>query len=203
MDKALAIYPERFIQEIKNHSFININICLVGSIKSKDSDGILANGVTVLNWGYECIAVDITGKDIANTLIHEMSHVIDEKLERCGVLNDLDDKWMACNPKDFEYYNSYVGYEKNYKNTSYDNDYWLNDDPETVYFFDDYSKTYVKEDRARLLEHFNDFKVIDDCYKSSHIRAKLEAYFECLKNTFSSFKDFDSTYWGKLSSSNI
>jgi hypothetical protein len=135
------------------------------------------------------VALDITLWGTRETLLHEMSHVIDNKFGNDGLIDDLNEKWAECNPPGFDYYYNYFDYEGDTENTSLAEEYWVDWNPEIVYFYDDYAKTYPGEDRARVMEHFTDWDTLEDCYSSSHLQKKIGVYLDFLEAHFESCQD--------------
>ena len=197
IEEAFGIYPTGFIDELTEGCFISITIYLTGTLTTKDEELYIsqAGAVTSTTWGYQMMAIDMNESDIRSTIVHELCHVIDNKLEQSGVTSELNEAWSAYNPEGYSYYDSYIGYEEDYEYTSYDEAYFTSGDAETVYFYDDYSKTYVGEDRARLMEHFTEWEYLEDCYNSSHIQGKIGVFLTYLYDNFASIRNADSFEW--------
>jgi hypothetical protein len=132
---------------------------------------------------------DITQWGIGQNLIHEMSHVIDNKLMDMGLIDELNEQWSECNPEGFEYYDSYMGYEGDWTYTAYSDEYYEDMDAEKIYFYDDYAKTYPGEDRARIMENFYDWDWVESYYNSSHFQAKIGIYLDFLEAHFDTCRD--------------
>lgn len=197
IEAAFDIFPEGFIDELTAECFISITIYLTGTLTSKDTTTYIeqAGAVTSTTWNYQMIGVDMNEWNIKETIVHELCHVIDNKLGITDTVNELNEDWSQYNPEGFSYYDSYIGYDFDYDDTYYDDDYYMNLDEELIYFYDDYSKTFPGEDRARLMEHFTEWEYLESCYNSSHIQKKIGVFLEYLYDNFESIKNADSFQW--------
>jgi len=199
IDEALSIYPDGFIEELQQKWITSINFYLAGTLTSEDS-GIYtenAGGFTSGTAGYQMIVVNINTAS-TETILHEMSHVIDNKLSAMGVLYELEEQWAKCNPEGFDYDYNYMEYEGDIEYTGSSGEYWSSMNYDTVYFYYEYAKTYPTEDRATLIENFYSWERIPYCYNSVHIQEKLGVYLECLVENFESCKKDDSFLWNVL-----
>ena len=105
------------------------------------------------------IVIDITNKNITETLCHELMHNIEFLLEE-----NIFPDWDLYNPPDFTYNNSYnIVTPFNYTLTEND----LNN----IYFVDKYSHTYPEEDRARIFENICPCKT-SPLLNYPHLKAK-------------------------------
>lgn len=200
IDEALSMYPDGFLDELKKNWITSINIYLTGTLTAENSEFNIsyASAVTSGYAGYQMIALDISDVGLCSTLIHEMSHVIDNKLGAMGVLTSLEEQWAECNPEGFEYYNNYIEYEGDFEYTALSDEFVNNPDFDIVYFCDDYSKTYSTEDRARIMEYFYLWENIPYYYNSQHIQEKLGIYLKFLNENFTSFQKDDSCLWNEM-----
>jgi len=190
IEEGLEVFPEDMFREIVYNYCPGINLYLVGSLTSDEFGNVSeAAGITTTVENYLMFAIDIYQYEITETFVHEMIHVIDRKLEGMGVIDDVDERWEKFNPKGFEYDYSYLYYDSgryNEEYTSYGEEYLSSGDPECVYFFEDYGKTFHTEDRATIFERLimeEDF----DCLTSSHILGKVGEYITCLKENLECF----------------
>lgn len=199
IDAALSVYPDGFIEELQQKWITSINFYLAGTLTSEDSETYLetAGGVASGNAGYQMIALNIETASI-ETILHEMSHVIDNRLSDMGVLYELEEQWAACNPEGFDYYYNYMEYGGDVENTSSSGAYWSSMDYDSVYFYTEYSKTYPTEDRATLIENFYLWERIPYCYNSVHIQEKLGVYLKFLEENFESCKKDNNSLWNTL-----
>ena len=144
LEMALSKFPEAFFQALvsgtENEKLI---ISLVRTIQGDETLGSLEESQGVQFWldgsAYITLAM---GGSLEQTLYHELSHVIDNRVLGTTLAYDA---WANLNPDDFEYDYSYI-------TNRYREDYqYLND--ENAAFIDMYSMSYPKEDRARILEY--------------------------------------------------
>lgn len=199
IDEALSVYPDGFIEELQQDWITSINFYLAGTLTPEDTGIYIENagGVASGYAGYQMIAVNINTV-ATETLLHEMSHVIDNKLSAMGVLYELEEQWAECNPEEFDYFYNYMEYGGAIENTASSGEYWSSMNYDTVYFYSEYSKTYPTEDRATLIEHFYLWERIPYCYNSVHIQEKLGVYLKFLEENFESYKKDDSSLWNTL-----
>ncbi len=182
LETALSFYPEGIFKEMKKGFCPQINIFLTGDLTAIDSSENIDSAAFVQeNSGHQIMVVDIENYSIEQNMIHEISHIIDNWYENKGYLSKYDKAWKKCNPKGFRYYDSYFGYEGDFKNTTWDDNYmWDEKSSNIIWFIDDYSKTYITEDRARIVESFYSLET----YDSKHLYKKLEVYVTFLDKYF-------------------
>lgn len=177
LDEALQAYPDNFFDQLKFDHVQYLQFDLTGTITATNA-----------NWGegdYSgfgqeegdtyIIVIDLNQLEIG-TFYHEISHVMDQKLDwdsscRLDALY-LESDWEGYNPEDFEYTYLYDG--------------WWNlefEGEEEEYFIDTYSMISPTEDRARIIEYamngnawiFEDYEKLAD---------KLAYYSACIRDTF-------------------
>lgn len=140
LDRRLQNYPAGFLENLRNH-FSGIKICIVRSIRGTPESGSVDIAGGIQFWdGYDAYIVLAAGHDTEQTLYHELCHLIDTV-----VLTESTayDQWDKLNPPGFRYANTYT-------HAMSAND-WRQAGWES--FLDDYSLTYPKEDRARIMEY--------------------------------------------------
>lgn len=178
VEKALSMYPQGFIDQLKYDTYTEIEIHLLGEMAHKLDEmkpiGFIDynNGTFVM--GLDIRGANVTGQPVEEVFYHEMSHMIDHKLEFESEFTNngySDIKWREMNPKGFEYSNSNNMYSK-YKN----------------YFIDSYGATDSNEDRARILEHAS-LGWWDKIVSNKPLKAKYDYYCACIR------KGFDTTNW--------
>lgn len=190
--EVLQCYPADFFKFFTEDDYLKgINVYLVGNI-TPTSEGYLNNpmGFANISSGYQVITININyGDDIKETLAHEISHAIYERIEyeELNTQTDYFDetKWQSLNPTDFSYHDAYI--DSNGK------DITLNDNGEytskkyvdeaslaDIYFVDDYSKTFLTEDLARLMQ-YGMFCEDEPFMKSAKIKAKLNYYYSVIR----------------------
>ena len=205
IEDTLSMYPKGFFTSIENGYVRDTMIYLVSSIKPADGAETIseASGVTNDVDGLLMVFLDIGESDLAkHTLIHELTHVIDRRLEYDGSMDES--KWNSMNPEGFDYNYGYLNekgedYSESieYTYTSYYDGAWDEDFADT-YFYDTYSETWPTEDRARLMEFLlSDLEFEDNTYHSPHIQEKLKYYFEVIRNDLGTDEWPEETSWEK------
>lgn len=142
LEEHLANYPDGFMEKLASR-FDGLRICIVRGLTGSAASGSLdsADGIQFMDGYTACIALAAN----ANTeyaLYHELCHLIDTV-----VLTESSayDRWDELNPSGFAYDYDYVA------NASRDSSAYLLDS--SRYFIDNYSMSYPKEDRARIMEY--------------------------------------------------
>ena len=201
VENTLAKFPDGFFRElIKKGAHKDLRIVLCDSLLPSHTASLdsAAGYYTELETQY--ILLSLSGADIENTLSHELMHAIESAMS----LNSHSpfDDWKNYNPDGFEYKNSYVdenGFE-------YDNDTLGANTPydiasienlDNVAFFDYYSKTFEKEDRARIFEMLmrdelsSYFESKPLKQKAAYLCRQLDLFFDCVN------ADTD-VYWERI-----
>ena len=139
LDRLLEQFPRDFFKKIYGEK----RLCIVRSITGAPVSGSLAQAQGVQYWvGNDAYVVLAAGETLEYAFFHEMFHVMDNK-----VLSDTRAYyyWHNLNPAGFDYF---------WNNTSYltvDSSALLQE--ETRAFIDDYSMSFPREDRARIMEY--------------------------------------------------
>lgn len=183
---ALEAFPEGMCTEMCLDYAVGFNVYLCGAFTPKDKDNISdASAFYTFENGYYNLMMNITLENTEANVIHEMTHAIDNYFVLCGVSEQLEEDWKACNPKDFTYLESYFGYEELYEYTYLDDYESVND----IYFIDTYSCTFPGEDRSRVFEYFGSESCKEDwLLESEPLRRKAGVlldycteYLECFR----------------------
>lgn len=145
------------------------------------------------------MTADISLKDVLQTnFAHEWFHMMEDHIWDCEydmfwgedgleeqesgsdvearkeLLENWESRWTAISPEDgyFYEYNEWLGYDEERGINVYVDD----EDKENVYFIDSYSRTFPKEDRARIFENLYisglEGKELPPCFESEHLRRK-------------------------------
>lgn len=185
LEEGLKLYPKDFFQQFYTRAKDGgVKVYLVADIKSSYS---------AIAFEYEeayqqNIVIDIDNSEIKQTFCHELWHAMENiAISKDGTI--LDD-WNQLNPKGFEYTGEYEGYNEREDLNRY-NYLFGEEDIKSVYFIDNYSHTYDKEDRARIVEFFMtlDDETKNELKKSPHLLKKVNKLNEVIEETFSiSFK---------------
>ena len=189
LDRLFNCYPKDFFPQLCYGDIKGLKVYLTGKIDSS-SDKMIdhASAFASMIDSYLVITLDITYSwDWDYTLNHEISHMIDKRLEfRANYAKDslyTKESWDKLNPSTFKYKNSYDNYQNNA-------DYYIY----PTYFIDAYGTTFATEDRAeifgRAIENYlNDINDDQTFAKDSNIYRKLYFYSACIRD------GFDSTSW--------
>lgn len=198
LESVLAMYPKGFFSQLDYGNISGIKIHLTGAIRGAGMPNTVPSGVlafTGVMGSTQVIVIDITQYMQNTTLAHEITHIIDRKLEYEGYLSDSI--WNKYNPKGFEYYNEYVdenggtSFDSTSSKYTYVAAYFGEEEMKDVYFYDDYAKTYATEDRARLMEFLMSDQYSQEAFlKCPHIIKKLQVYADIINDCF------DTSNWG-------
>lgn len=181
LEKALCKYPEGFFEQLHYDRKDLLEFSLVGNLipLREDEYGQIAAFAQPLADKYIIVADAYTAND--TTFHHELSHVIDHRLQwdtdHSADALYSESTWDTLNPKGFTYDQTYALHH----------DRWNFNDR---YFISSYSLTYQTEDRAVIFEQAmvgNDYP-----FGSGPIREKLEYYCECIRDCF------DTTGWPEV-----
>lgn len=191
LEDILSCYPDDFFRQLCYGNNRGIRIYLTGPISGNADDVINEPSGFVSNINsYMVMVLDVTYSwDWAYTVNHEISHMIDRKLDFYSQYNSeavfSEEKWNTLNPTDFTYLNSYEEYEDN---TAYDK--------YPTYFLDSYGTTYGTEDRAELFgtvmdDYINFGQPGEQFAIGTHYYEKMNYYCKCIRD------GFDTTNWEK------
>ena len=175
LERALAVYPEGFLRQLRYGTAYGINIQLIRDLQA-DGSGRTGGGYSAFTQqGWECSLMVIDIEDSSErTYYHEFSHIIDRCLEwdaehREGALYS-EIGWSDLNPGWFD------GYTYDY---SWERDVW-----DYGAFIDGYATIKPTEDRARVLE----YAMVNwgDYYfePGTVLTKKLDYYSRCIRDAF-------------------
>ena len=186
LDNILKLYPADFFQQLSYSNMDNLCVYLSGSITSSNDDAVVDPSGFVSSRGNHNIMVLDTyyAWDWNYTVNHEMSHLIDRRLDFYSICNPKalysESTWATYNNDGFDYLYSYVDYSGNglYENYS-------------DYFIDDYGITYPTEDRAEVfgiaMSRYIDSEGYDNpIVTNKYVKAKLDYYSKCIRDGFDS-----------------
>ena len=198
LESVLAMYPKGFFSQLDYGNVSGIKIHLTGAIRGAGMPNTVPSGVlafTGVMGNTQVIVIDITQYMQNTTLAHEITHIIDRKLEYEGYISDSI--WNKYNPKGFEYYNEYrdenggTSFDSITSKYTYVAAYFGEEEMKDVYFYDDYAKTYATEDRARLMEFLMSDDYSQEAFlKCPHVIKKLQVYADIINDCF------DTSGWG-------
>ena len=175
LDRALAVYPEGFLRQLRYGTAYAINIQLIRDLQA-DGSGRTGGGYSAFTqqeWESSLMVIDIEDSS-ERTYYHEFSHIIDRCLEwdaehREGALYS-ESGWTDLNPGWF------AGYTYDYS--------WERDVQDYNAFIDGYATIKPTEDRARVLE----YAMVNwgDHYfePGTVLTKKLDYYSRCIRDAF-------------------
>ena len=192
---------ENFFLEFVYDEMKGLDLYLCGTLIRGYETGISsAMGYSLQMEDKNIIVLDISSNDadmIRNCLYHELWHHLEYKIDAMtldGKAKGFDyDKWMALNPKGFDYFYTYVTEDGMDIDSAAFPEYTPDAEDSEIYFIDGYSKTFAGEDRARIFENFMGPEQASDrteACKSPHIQAKAAYLFEVLHECFPKVKAF-------------
>lgn len=180
----LARYPQGYFRTLTSENLDAIELLCASGLPPAQSDSIASAAAFTAGAGNSIYVVfDMSYSDsIEGTLAHELLHVMEDTVN----LRSIDGPrafpdWDSLNPPDFTYYETYVddeGYDIGTGELTWSDEY----DNENIWFVDTYSKTYGKEDRARVFENL--FMNNDWYFESPHLYAKAEHLCAMLREYF-------------------
>lgn len=201
LENVLSLYPDGYFKQLRGDYYRDIAIYLTGSMTPVDSTQNISNAgaFTTDENGLAIVALNLECEDLTPaTVIHELDHVLDYRLESSGYLDE--NAWNAMNPSGFDYYYSYIDENGNsYQNSGSTQYTATGGSPvDDTWFYDPYSKTYPMEDRARLMENLlDDPENADAFYASPHIQQKLTYYFGIIRSILDDGTWPEQTSWEK------
>ena len=205
LESTLSDCPPQFFQTLCQGSLDGIVLEFCGTIRSTDTASLdFPSALTRTLDRYRVIVLDTHFlSDMRYTIFHEVSHMIDTKLDDDPNLDEAiwsSEGWDALNPSGFSYYFAYneedgdpydvVG-SSDY--TEWDSAYQEHGKQEAVYFVDIYSKTFPTEDRAVLLGTLLRDDENDALLRCPHLFEKLCYYAHAIRACF----DPDGTLWSE------
>lgn len=179
---ALHAYPENFIEQLVYGAYTDIQVYIMQGIHASSPEittiDSYAGVVSYYNAPHHMMVLDGVGQTLRQTVFHEFSHIIDEKLlhesfNSGGIYSE--EQWEKLNPPEF----SYAWHRNDRGDSMYNEDY----------FIDDYSCSFPTEDRARILEYA--MIQTGDYFSHEGLREKLAYYSACIRYYF------DTTGWGE------
>lgn len=190
--------PDGMAQELCAGGHEGIRLYLCGKLYRTTSSGITtAAALTFSEGAYRAIAIDISLAGIRQNLAHEISHIIDDRLNDMLLQTgaDLLGAWENMCPPGFVYSYSYNDTDGNLiSNPQYTAQ---SDEPdENVWFVDAYAKSFPTEDRARVFENL--FSGNDYSLRGEHLMQKARYYCAMLRYAFPSVKNAENPVWEKL-----
>ena len=184
----LAMYPDGFWSEIpgKEKEGIDFYIC---KEFVRRSTTMIENAAAVVNISWPTICMGVCSKyknQMRETLVHETMHMMEQRLAEYAEEQDINPigYWLEkLNTTQYPYHNAYTDSKGNSiedpKGT------YKGDKPSEAWFIDAYSRTFYKEDRARIIENL----YLGNGYlfkNSQHLRDKAEFLCAMIRAAFPS-----------------
>ncbi len=182
LELVLSQFPEVFYQRVKrvteSRSF---TVSLLRSITGASGETLPdVRGHQAWAEGDAYILVAV-GADTRQQLYHQLWHMAETYvLSR----NSMLDTWDRMNPKDFAYLESYVGYEAMTEYLSGEDRAFLNS----------FSMTFVREDRATVMEHAM-LEGMAEAFASETMQAKLQTLCQSIRHAFKLEKSEETFLW--------
>ncbi|MBP3313301.1 MAG: hypothetical protein J6K84_01425 [Oscillospiraceae bacterium] len=194
VESVLSQFPKNFIPQLRYGTMLKLEIHLAGTVGRPDTAENVSgfdsfSGFTETRAAKIVVVLDITKTaTMAQTFCHEMVHVINAKLDFDASVRDdalySEEAWQKLNPDTFQYANTYDQMPMSYFTDGLD-----------AYFIDLYSRTYAKEDRARMLEH----AMVGNSwiFSTPQRKAKLQYLCDCIRDCFDTTGWPEETFWEK------
>ena len=181
LDARLSNYPAGFLQTLAG-KFSGIKICIVKQIEGTPESGSVNIASGIQFWDeYEAYIVLAAGHNTERTLYHELCHLVDTIVLTESTAYDQWEKW---NPPGFQYANS--------ASHSMEADSWRQAGWES--FLDDYSMSYAKEDRARIMEYAMTAGNAER-FESPYLQAKLQLLCTGIREAFRLENTTETLLW--------
>ena len=186
LEEALAALPANLIPQLPYGTVRTLEIHLTGGVYKTEQPAQVSgfdsfNGFTHTTATVTVIALDIARPgQLKQVFFHELGHAIDNKLAFDAKLREdalyNEQAWMALNPEGFVYAETYDEMPMSYFSDGYE-----------AWFLDLYSRTFAREDRARVLEYT--FLGSDWIFGTAQRQAKRDYLLQCMADCF------DTTGW--------
>ena len=183
LDRNLSRYPEGFLSTLASR-FDGITVCIVRSLTGTAEAGSLnsADGIQFLH-NYRAYVALAAPSNTEYALYHEMCHLIDTVvISESGAY----DRWDELNPQGFAYDYDYIA-NQNRNSSAYLQD-------SSRYFIDNYSMSFPKEDRARIMEYAMTAGN-EGYFQSPTMQAKLKLLCEGIREAFGLRKSPETFLW--------
>lgn len=192
LDTCLGRYPEGFFRQIGYGTVEKIRFELVGALTIKD--GIVTHPDSVGAFAHQQEDRHLIVLDgflfREATLYHEISHVIDKKLDwDAQIRKDAlfsEEAWLALQPEGFEFAMSYTDIPREHLAFA-----------DSGYFLTDYGMTFPTEDRAVLMEGAMEQEEWN-FEPGFGTRKKLQFYADCIRDCFDTEGWPEVTCWEQV-----
>jgi hypothetical protein len=192
LERAFSVYPEGFLCQLPFGALQQIRIEVVDNLRGKDgmvTHPVSIGGFTQERFDHYLIVFDSRSLD-AQTVYHELSHVIDNHLAWDASLRSKalfsEDTWLSLQPKGFLYAYSYTDMPDAI--AAYEN---------SGYFVSSYSMTFPSEDRATLMSLIMSDKTV--LQENPGMVEKMRYYAACIRDCFNTEGWPLTTLWEQVS----
>lgn len=188
LELALGSYPEGFFRQLPFGDLLQIRIELVANLRGQDNmdtHPISVGGFAQTASDHYLIVFDSLSLD-TQTVYHELSHVIDKRLEWDATLRPQalfsEEAWLSLQPEGFRYAYSYVDIPEAI--LAYEN---------SGYFVSPYALTFPTEDRATLMSLIISDKTV--LQENPCMAEKMRYYAACIRDCFDTEGWPETTLW--------
>ena len=185
LERYFLVFNEEFFANFTGYGMSGLEIYLADDIKATSTSEITNASVVGLfvkkNSKYN-IVLKVNAEENINTIaFHETFHAIEDYL---ASFNITFANWDNLNPEGFTYSNVY------YTNQTFTDTLGFNKYASSIYFVDNYARSNVMEDRARMFEYICQG---EDFSEYSHLNAKVNYIKRILLANFPSL--YNSSYF--------
>ena len=188
LEWAFSSYPEGFLRQLPFGALQQIRIELVDNLRGKegmDTHPASVGGFAQENFDHYLIVFDCLSLD-TQSVYHELSHVIDKRLEWDATLRTQalfnEDTWLSLQPEGFRYAYSYTDMPDAI--AAYEN---------SGYFVSSYAMTFPTEDRATLMSLIMSDKTV--LQENPGMAEKMRYYAACIRDCFDTEGWPETTLW--------
>jgi hypothetical protein len=188
LERALGSYPEGFFRQLLWGDLRNIRIELVSNLRGQDNIDTHPGSIGAFaQASSDHYLIVFEGDFLApRTVYHEISHVIDKRLEWDAALRPWalfsEEGWLSLQPEGFRYAYSYVDIPDAI--LAYEN---------SGYFVSSYAMTFPTEDRATLMSLIMSDKTV--LRENPGMAEKMRYYSACIRDCFNTEGWPETTSW--------
>ena len=191
LERTLSAYPEGFFQKLCHGDIQEIRIELATYLRTKEEINThpeSANGFVQSMPSYYLLVLEGTGLS-DRTVYHEVSHMIDKRLEWDAMLRPdalySEETWLSLQPDGFQYAESYTNMPPSTQ--AFEN---------SGYFVSSYAMTFPTEDRATLMAlAMTNSTLIEE---NIGMMNKMRYYAACIRDCFGTSGWPETTVWEQV-----
>jgi hypothetical protein len=188
LELAFSSYPEGFFRQLPCGDLLQIRIELVANLRGQDhmdTHPASVGGFVQTASDHYLIVFDSLSFD-TQAVYHELSHVIDKRLEWDAILRPQalfsEEVWLSLQPEGFRYAHSYTDMPDAI--AAYEN---------SGYFVSSYAMTFPTEDRATLMSLImSDETALQE---NPGMPEKMRYYAACIRDCFDTEGWPETTLW--------